>query len=227
MTTGADGPRVALIHAVAVAIDPVREAFAALWSEARPFNLLEDALSPDRERDSELAPALAARIVALGRYAREAGARGILYTCSAFGPAIEAFAREADVPVLKPNEAMFADALAQGRRVGLLATFAPSVASMVEEFETMARAQGSRAAIVPHCVPAALVALKAGDRATHDGLLADAAPRFAGADALMLAHFSTSRAYDAVRAVVDVPVLTAPRSAVLALRSRMKGAGGG
>ena len=54
MTTAAEGPRVALIHAVAVAIDPVREAFAALWPEARPFNLLEDALSPDSERDAEL-----------------------------------------------------------------------------------------------------------------------------------------------------------------------------
>ena len=221
MTTAVEGPRVALIHAVAVAIDPVREAFAALWPEARPFNLLEDALSPDRERDAELVPALAQRIVALGRYAREAGARGILYTCSAFGPAIEAYAREADVPVLKPNEAMFADALAQGRRVGLLATFAPSVASMVEEFEAMARARGSRSTVVAHCVPEAMAALKAGDRATHDRLLAQAAPRFAGADALMLAPFSTSRAYEAVRAVFAVPVLTAPRSAVLALRARV------
>lgn len=222
MTSAAGGPRVALIHAVAVAIDPVREAFAALWPEARPFNLLEDALSPDRERDAALSPALAARIVALGRYARSAGAGGILYTCSAFGPAIEAFARESDVPVLKPNEAMFADALDRGARIGMLATFAPSVASMVEEFEAMARARGARATIVAHCVPAAMAALRAGDRATHDGLLAESAPRFAGADALMLAHFSTSRAYDAVRAKVDIPVLTAPRSAVLALRARME-----
>lgn len=214
-------PRIALVHAVAVAVDPVLEAFATLWPQARPFNLLDDALSPDREAQPELAPALAHRIVALGRYARDAGALGVLYTCSAFGPAIEAAARELDVPVLKPNEAMFGDALARGGAIAMLATFAPAVDSMAAEFAAMARERGVDARLETHCVPEAMAALRSGDRATHDRLLAEAAPRFAGADAVMLAHFSTSRAFDAVRAAVDVPVLTAPRCAVLAMRARM------
>lgn len=63
-----------------------------------------------------------------------AGAAGILYTRSAFGDAIDAVERRARVPVLKPNEAMFDEARRYGKRIGLVATFAPSVPSMQAEF---------------------------------------------------------------------------------------------
>lgn len=217
-----NGPRIALIHAVAVAIDPIRAAFDALWPEARPFNLLDDALSPDRERSAALAPELHARIVALAHYAGTAEAAGILYTCSAFGPAIEAARAEVAIPVLKPNEAMFVDALKHGSRIGMLATFAPSVVSMEDEFQATASAHGIAASVRTVCVPAAMSALKAGDRATHDAILADAVPGLGKVDAIMLAHFSTSRAMDAVCAVTSIPVLAAPRSAVLAMRARVE-----
>ena len=81
-------PRIALVHAVTVAMRPVTDALAALWPEVRVQHLLDDTLSPDREADGDLTPALRDRIVSLARYAHGSGADGILYTCSAFGPAI-------------------------------------------------------------------------------------------------------------------------------------------
>lgn len=71
-----------------------------------------------------------ARFDALTRYALDIGANGILFTCSAFGDAIEAARQGVDEPVLKPNEAMFAEALAVDGRIGMPATFQPSVESM-------------------------------------------------------------------------------------------------
>jgi hypothetical protein len=216
-------PRIALIHAVAVAVEPVRAAFVELWPQAETFNLLDDALSPDRAREVELSAALSERIVALGRYAHAAGASGILYTCSAFGAAIEAAAAALAVPVHKPNEAMFDDAIATGSRIGMLATFEPSVASMTDEFQSLATRRAATATLETVCVPEAMRALRAGDGAAHDALLAAHAPRLAHCDAVMLAHFSTSRAHAAVSRVLTCPVLAAPRSAVVSLRRAIEG----
>lgn len=216
-------PRVSLIHATPVAIEPVLAAFADSWPEARPLNLLEDALSGDRAAADDLTPALADRIAALSRYAFERlEAEGVLFTCSAFGPAIEAAARnEAPRPVLKPNEAMFEAALVKGGRVGLLATFEPSLASMEDEFEAMRADMGVQASIISHVVPEAMVRLRAGDAEEHNRLLAEASRRLEDCDTVMLAHFSTSRARGAVEAALGRQVLTAPHAAVEALKAKV------
>lgn len=213
-------PRIALIHAVTVAMDPIANAFAAGWPEAELVNLLDDSLSPDRARDAGLTPAMTQRISDLADYAFGVGSDAVLYTCSAFGPAIEAVAARCEKPVLKPNEAMFAKALDAGSHIGMLATFPPSVASMEAEFAVEAVARGADARIETLLVEGALDALKSGDAETHNRLLAEAAPRLAACDAILLAHFSTSRARTAVEAVVEVPVLASPDCAVDVLRSR-------
>jgi Asp/Glu/hydantoin racemase len=213
--------RIALIHAVRVAIQPIEEAFARLWPETERMNLLDDSLSRDRARDGTLTPAMYQRFAGLTDYALLTGAHCILFTCSAFGPAIDAARAGKPMPILKPNEAMFRDALARGQRFGLLATFAPSVPSMEQEFREMARASGRDVEVRSVCVPEAMSALDAGDGATHDALLARAAPQLAGCDVVMLAQFSTARAQRGVATVLDCPVLTSPDSAVQALRATL------
>src|SRR5690348_11077111 len=197
---------------------PVHDAFRQLWPEAECVDVLDTSLSRDREREGRLTERMTARFLLLAKYAEDNGAAGILFTCSAFGDAIEAAAAEAHIPVLKPNEAMFEAALAAGSRLGMLATFEPSVAGMEAEFRDIAAKAGSAATLESHCAAGAMKALQGGDGATHDRLLADAAPRFAEYDAILLAHFSTSRAEKAVRAAVKCPVLTAPGAAVHRLK---------
>lgn len=212
-------PRICLIHAVRVAIDPVEDAFARLWPEAERMNLLDDTLSVDRARDGVLTPAMSRRFEVLGRYAVDAGASGILFTCSAFGPAIESVRGRHAIPVLKPNEAMFEEAFGSGVRLGLLASFQPSIGPMTGEFEAMARERGSRATLVPACAPEAMPALNRGDGAAHDAMLAHASLALRDCDAIMLAQFSTARARAAVAAATGRPVLTSPDSAVRAMRA--------
>jgi hypothetical protein len=100
----------------------------------------------------------------------------------------------------------------------MLATFAPSVSTMAEEFEDYLERAGKKATLTTIVVDDAIRLLKGGDAESHNRLVAARAPEFAGYDAVMLAHFSTSRAAADVRAVLDVPVLTAPDAAVARMR---------
>jgi Asp/Glu/hydantoin racemase len=209
---------IALIHALKHSIAPIEASFARLWPEAQLANLLDDTLASDLAREGELTAAMTARFVDLARYARSCGADAILFTCSAFGPCIEACAHElAPMPVLKPNEAMIEEAVslagAHGR-VGLLATFAPTLATMPAEFTAIA----PDVTLVPVLASDALAALSRGDSAEHDRLAADAARELEGCDVIALAQFSLSSAAARVATVTRRAVLTTPDSAVRKLR---------
>ena len=219
--TETPSPRIVLIHAVTLAMDPVRRAFDRLWPSAEIVNLLDDSLSPDRALDGDLTETMSERIAALGDYAVRIGADAALFTCSAFGPAIEAVATSLPLPVLKPNEAMFAAALDHGRDLGMLATFGPSLATMEAEFAEERRQMGKEGNLRTVLVEEAMSALKAGDVERHNHLLAEAAADLRHCDAVMLAHFSTSRARDSVAKAVPCPVLSSPDLAVNALMARL------
>ncbi len=211
--------RIALIHALAHSVEPINTALARDWPEAQRMNLLDDSLSADLAAQGRgLDAVMHERFARLAQYAVDCGSQAILFTCSAFGPCIEAVARQhAPLPVLKPNEAMVADAVALGGVVGLVASFAPTLASMPPEFPPGTRLHTALA-------EGALAALNGGDDARHDALVADAALRLKdqGAQVIALAQFSLARARDAVAARTGLPVLTTVDSAVRALRQRLE-----
>ncbi len=210
--------RIVLLHATPIAMLPIQTAFADRWPEAEIINLLDDGLSVDRAREDELSEATIKRFVDFGNYGYRMGAAGLLVTCSAFGPAIDRLAAGVPVPVLKPNEAMFQAALAQGSRIGMLATFAPSVSTMTDEFDEYVARNGKHATLTTIVVENAIDLLRKGDVEAHNRLVAERASELAHYDAIMLAHFSTSRAALAVRGKVANPVLTAPHAAVDRMR---------
>ena len=213
--------RIALIHALSHSVAPINAAFERDWPEAVRMNLLDDSLSADLARGGHgLDAAMHERFQRLAQYAVDTGAEGILFTCSAFGPCIEAVARRhAGIPVLKPNEAMVAEATQaqteeQGK-LGLIATFAATLVSMPPEFP-------SGIALEPVLAEGALDALNAGDTQRHDALIAAQALalRQLGCTRIALAQFSMARARTACEQASGLPVLTTVDSAVRALRLR-------
>jgi Asp/Glu/hydantoin racemase len=207
--------RIFLIHALRDSVEPARAAMARGWPEAGIVNLLDDSLSADLAKAGKLDAAMVARFVHLGRYARDQGADGILFTCSAFGPAIEAVAAELPIPVLKPNESAFRAALTHGKRIGLLVTFAGSLAPLTEELQALA---GSGLELHARIVPGALSALQAGDGETHDRKIVDAAAHLPPVDALVLGQFSMARA---ARRLEGRTLYTTPDAAVADLKARV------
>ncbi len=211
--------RIALIHALPFSIAPIRQAFEQNWPEVELANILDDSLSIDRKRVPSSADDIIRRIVTLGDYANSINADAILFTCSAFGEAIDRVKRRLDIPVLKPNEAMFEEALLAGEKIGMLATFGPSVASMEAEFKAQAAEHGSSAQLTTILVEEAMDLLEKGDGAGHNALLQQAADlHFRGYDLIMLAQFSTAQAHGSVAEVFKNKILTSPGSAVLRLK---------
>lgn len=210
--------RIALIHALTHSMVPINSAFDRLWPEAARQNLLEDSLSADLAANGgTLDEAMHERFKTLADYVVSNGAEAILFTCSAFGSCIERVARQhVSIPVLKPNEAMIAEAVATGQQIGLIASFAPTLVSMPPEFPSHAQ---------PRCalVAEAMTALNAGDMALHDQLVVDAARRLKaeGAGVIALAQFSMARARDAVASATGLPVFTTPDSAIRMLKAKL------
>ena len=211
-------PRIALIHALAHSPPPINAALAEMWPEAERMNLLDDSLSADLAKGGRLDAAMTARFIALADYAVGAGADAILFTCSAFGPCIdEVKRRHAALPVLKPNEAMIDEAVARAGargRIGLVASFAPTLASMPAEFPP-------GTPLRTRLAEGAMAALDRGDGATHDAAVLQAARSLVheGCTVIALAQFSLARACPVLQAALAQPVLATPDSAVRRLRA--------
>ncbi len=202
-------------------MEPVEIAFNALWPGIETVSLLDEALSIDRQKQDELSDHLESRILSLAEYAEGLGSNGILYTCSAFGTAIERAASNSNIPVLKPNEAMFERAIAEGDDVVMLYTFEPAMAGMLVEFEEEVQRCGSQAKLRGIYVEDALQALKDGDAERHNQLIADKAKQIEKADVILLAHFSMARALDSVESCTSIPVLSSPHTAVEKMKAVM------
>ena len=211
--------RIALIHALGHSVAPVNTALERDWPQAIRMNLLDDSLSTDLQEGGSSDRAMHQRFMDLASYVIGTGANAILFTCSAFGSYIDAVAaRHRRIPILKPNEALVAHARAGTGKLGLIASFAPTLISMPAEF-------GEGVELLPALAEGALDALGAGDLERHDALIAKQAQKLreAGCTRIALAQFSMARASAACEVSSGLPVLTTIDSAIAALRSRLAG----
>ena len=165
---------------------------------------------------------MTARFLTLARYAEDAGAHAILFTCSAFGPAIEQCRAKSSIPILKPNEAMLEEALSLGTDIGLIASFQPSLPALEEELREAQRAAGKSIRVHGTVAAGAMEALGAGDAATHNRLIAETAKTLSNCDVVCFAQFSMSGAAQAAAAASGRRVLTTPDSAVTKLRRALE-----
>lgn len=214
-------PRIALVHAVAEAIAPINEAFAAHWPEAQTFNLMDDSLSRDLAARGAIDDAMTARFVALSQYCASTGADAVQFTCSAFNQCIDAAQSSIDIPVLKPDAAMIETAFTHGPRLGAVVTFKPAVDSITAQVDAFAAMMGVHPQFDVRVAQGALEALRAGDVSEHDRLIAEAVAQLGPCDVVMLGQYSMARAAPLVRTPGNVPLLSSPAAAVRELRDRL------
>jgi len=116
---------------------------------------------------------------------------------------------------------MFEEAIQIGGKIGMIATFKPSIPSMEEEFYSLSQALDKKVQLDSIFVDGAMTALAEGDLVRHNSLIQEASTVFAEYQAVMLAQFSASPASKAVTDHLGCTVLTSPLSAVRKLKDSL------
>lgn len=198
------------------------------YSEAAPdfeiTNLLDDGLlrllaaGDTATTGARLADMLR---VAAGIYSAELA----MITCSSVPREMVAgLAPASGLPVLKIDYPMAQQAVRAGRRIGVAATFEPTVAPTRRLISEAAQEEGLAIEIIQEVAPEAYTALLSGDEARHDELLLAAVERLAGrdVDVVVLAQISMARVLPRLDGMIRVPVLSSLQTSLGAIRSVLK-----
>lgn len=211
----------ALIHTSATLV-PV---FSQLCKEQLPnvdtFNIVDDSLVRAIGARGSLTPDIARRVAAYITSAEAGGADQILVTCSSIGPAVDAAAPFAAVPVLRVDQPMADEAVRTGRRIGVIATLPTTLNPTSELVKRRAVLAGKTIELTSRLCEGAFEALMAGDAARHDRLVGDALRQLAAeVDVIVLAQASMARVVDTLSpADRRIPILASPPIAIRHLAS--------
>ena len=214
--------QVALIH-TSPSMIPV---FKALTGEFLPpppavnvFNMVDESLLCDIIGHGCCPPATARRLVGHVLAAEQAGAEFILVTCSSMGRAVEASRALVAATVLRVDEAMAAEAVKTGKRIGVIATLPSTLEPTAALITSTAAAAEKPIELKTVVVENAFEAVMSGDGARHDALVAEALRDLAKAvDVIVLAQASMARVVDTLPAdAKPVPILSSPRAAIARL----------
>ncbi|MDG2297450.1 MAG: hypothetical protein P8L75_04600 [Gammaproteobacteria bacterium] len=186
---------IALIHALEESEEPIKQSFKKIWPDVILNQYADFKLSKDRARGLDEA-IIRERIINLGKPAIEDGADAILYTCSAFGGAINAAKEQFNLPVLRPNESAFNEAIMLGKTAHIFVTFAPSLELLVNEFKTMSK--GSGLDVNGYLIKGALDDLKNHKVDAHNLKILEAVSNVDTNDTVILGQFSMARASDMI-----------------------------
>lgn len=215
---------IAFIHTVALLIERFRPRFQAELPQQRCFHMLDESVLQDLLRDGP-SPAITRRIVTLATLAADAGADLIVFTCSSTSPAIDVARKLVPVPIVKIDDAMYADAARSDGRVGLLcttrSTLEPSRSLLAEHAAT----SGTCVQAQPVLVDGAFDALCAGRREEHDALVTESALALARrADRLVLAQASLAHLAVPLAKATGKPVFASPEWMVRDIVARVASA---
>ncbi|HWS54167.1 MAG TPA: aspartate/glutamate racemase family protein [Pyrinomonadaceae bacterium] len=219
--------KVAFVHTSPPAVGPLMRFYTESAPELEITNLLDDGLlrllaaGDHRTAEARLRDMLG---VAAGTY----GAEAAMITCSSVskemvGRLAESFA----LPVIKIDYPMARRAVGAGRRVGVAATFPPTLGPTSKLISEAAAEAGAEIEIVQEVAPGAYDALLSGDAERHDELLLECVERLVGRDVavVVLAQVSMARVLPKLEGRVRVPVLSSLQTSLEALRAALPNAG--
>lgn len=208
--------RLTLIHTSGIMIPVFADLCRELLPQVEAVHMVDESLLKDIIRDNGLSKPTARRVVGHILSAAQAGTDFVLVTCSSIGPATDLGRQLVEVPVLRVDEPMAELAVAQGPRVGVIATLPSTLTPTADLIRAKAAVQARDVRVVPRLCEGAFQAVISGDTATHDRIVASGIQDMARqSDVIVLAQASMARVANALpEATVTIPILASPRLAI-------------
>jgi Asp/Glu/hydantoin racemase len=221
-----DRSRLALVHTVAGLVPRFRELATELMPDVETFDIVDETLLRDATAEGRVSLDTARRLFAHLAAAERHGADAILVTCSSMGGTVDAARRFSGVPLLRVDQAMAEQAVARGSRIGVLATLPSTLGPTGELVRRVAAEAGRGIEVRERVCEGAFEALRAGDTARHDELVAAGLRDLLGwADVIVLAQASMARVVETLSPEERAtPILTSPRLGMERMRDLLLGA---
>lgn len=213
----------ALVHTSATLVPVFQQLCQAHLPKVDTFNIVDDSLVRAIGAKGGLTADIARRVQSYITSAEAGGADCVLVTCSSIGPAVEASAAFAAVPVLRVDQPMADQAVQTGRRIGVIATLPTTLNPTKDLVQRRAAAASRSIELRAVLVEGAFDALMSGDAAKHDALVAAALRQLAAqVDVIVLAQASMARVVDTL-APEDrrIPILASPPLAIAHLATML------
>jgi Asp/Glu/hydantoin racemase len=212
-------PVVAMLHTVPGLVAGMETLAVGAVPGLRVLHYVDESLLQDTIAKGTTPGHVRRRLVNYARYAEESGAEALLVSCSSIGEAATAAQDFVSIPVLRIDTPMAELAVASGDRIGVLATLSATLGPTTRLVQESAKRQNKTPAITARIADGAFSALRAGDRAMHDGLVLAAFSELAAeSDVVVLAQASMARVIEHTQDQPGGPiVLTSPDSGMTQL----------
>ncbi len=204
--------RLGLVHTSAANVPLFEQLCRAKLSGVETFNIVDDSLIKDVMAGGGLTEKISRRVANQIAAAEAAGADFILVTCSSIGPAVEAAASLASVPVLRVDQPMADRAVQTGSRIGIIATLPSTLSPTADLIQRRAAIAKKEVTLATWLCEGAFDALMSGDAARHDAMVIGGLRELAAkTDVIVLAQASMARVVDALaKPDQRVPILASP-----------------
>ncbi|HEU4960586.1 MAG TPA: aspartate/glutamate racemase family protein [Sphingomonas sp.] len=206
----------ALLHTSPTLSPLFNDLTARLLPGVRVLHFVDESLIKNTIAAGTLEKPTMRRLIDLVGSTFDAGADATLVTCSSIGPAVDIAAQLHDRPVLRVDYPMAVAAIAQGARIGVVATLRTTLAPTADLVRRVAGEAGKPIELREHLCEGAFEAVMAGDGATHDRIVGEAITQaMQGVDAIVLAQASMARVVDALPPeALPAPVFSSPELGV-------------
>lgn len=190
--------KVYLIHTINQFMDMIYNPFAKPFLDANPdveiFNIADDSLLPETLAAGKLTNGVAKRIMNYAQAAESNGADCVMVTCTSVNEAA-AYARKfVNIPMFNIDEPVAKMTVAEGTKIGILATLPTSPIATKRLLDQEAAAQGKEIDVTVKVVEGAFDILCSGDRPKHDELVREALAELAKeVDVITFAQISMSQ----------------------------------